>query len=291
MRSFMWLLLMLAKLAPFAAHGDLEEPYHYTQLLQTNLHPGKHIINDASAAAQSAEPPDEALLIETSAAVSAKHDTTTMTGSIACRPMRCRSPYHDVGPLDARNCSDALFDMLVSVSEKLTAEGYDWQLCQGTLLGAVRDRDIIPWSGDVDVCLSEESWLRLQRSALPEGNGLVGSALPAAEEQWLPGYNIGYEPGKMAMRTCENFEDQEPAPLDCFDQSMVYMDIVNIETCPWKQHARMLDIIRGSKRMVEIRGRFFPAPGDAEAELESLYGSDWRTPTLDHGAHGGSGCR
>jgi hypothetical protein len=218
-----------------------------------------------------------------------------------CRPRLCWSPYHQgSGPQGDRPlCADALFDLLVSVGGRLTDLGFDWQICHGTLLGAIRDNDIIPWTADVDICLRNESWHRFLDAAVPFENsdGWWASDLPerpplrTLTPQWLPGYAFGFltSDSVTTIRGCEDSATQDWHLLNYQDSRVVYMDISDCDRDPWPDPhmSTMRRVVAEPKRMVMIRDRAFPAPRDAEIELEVLYGSGWRTPDRQHSSHGG----
>ena len=48
---------------------------------------------------------------------------------------------------------DILFDMLCAIDDACRKEGVSWSLGGGTMLGAVRHHDFIPWDDDADICL------------------------------------------------------------------------------------------------------------------------------------------
>jgi len=50
-------------------------------------------------------------------------------------------------------CPRTRFEMLALLSRELEGTGIAWFVHYGTLLGAVRDERIIPWTNDVDVCV------------------------------------------------------------------------------------------------------------------------------------------
>ncbi len=56
---------------------------------------------------------------------------------------------------------DLLFDMLCMLSERCEADGLRYCLISGTLLGAARCGDFIPWDDDADIALPRPDYARL----------------------------------------------------------------------------------------------------------------------------------
>ena len=55
------------------------------------------------------------------------------------------------------NCADVLFKYLVDVTDSLEALNITYYIQYGTLIGAVRDQNIIPWETDIDIVVPKLS--------------------------------------------------------------------------------------------------------------------------------------
>lgn len=55
-----------------------------------------------------------------------------------------------------------IFEILSAFAEYCDEHGLRYYLCGGTLLGAVRHKDFIPWDDDVDVIMPRPDYIRLQ---------------------------------------------------------------------------------------------------------------------------------
>ena len=58
---------------------------------------------------------------------------------------------------------DTLFEMLVDINEVCARNDIKWGLIAGSLLGAVRYNDFIPWDDDVDIYMLRNEYTKLER--------------------------------------------------------------------------------------------------------------------------------
>jgi len=66
---------------------------------------------------------------------------------------RCKKP-HDKTPLNPC-CRSKIEDLLIFTTRVLEENGIKYWLDYGTILGAVRDKDFIPWDDDADISILE----------------------------------------------------------------------------------------------------------------------------------------
>ena len=59
------------------------------------------------------------------------------------------------------NCGDVLFQYLVDVTDSLRSQNVTYYIHFGTLIGSVRDQDIIPWETDIDIVVPDLSFTQI----------------------------------------------------------------------------------------------------------------------------------
>lgn len=96
-----------------------------------------------------------------------------------------------------------LFSMLSAFADYCDAHGIRYYLCSATLLGAVRQQDLIPWDDDLDVLVPRPDYDRLLRSvpgcdlsgytlfAFEKGNTFFPHAKLADMETYIPDPSLG----------------------------------------------------------------------------------------------------
>ncbi|CAJ1456681.1 unnamed protein product [Effrenium voratum] len=75
----------------------------------------------------------------------------------ACRSPPCSRDEKSCR-VNGNCCSDLMFEMLVDFSDFLRRHNVTFMVSEGTLLGAVRDQDIIPYTADLDIFVPREGW-------------------------------------------------------------------------------------------------------------------------------------
>lgn len=177
------------------------------------------------------------------------------SGSLARQKLRTRSSKE----------LDEQFEGLLVLAEVLNSRLSGWFLSGGTLLGAHRDGDFIPWDWDVEVTvLTEEVKPRegqLLMSLAKAGFLITGSDSSVGNFKIVAtGWGTDYEILGRSLDTESRLRkrDMTEVPAAFFE----------------------------SRDSIKLRGKSFPAPAPVEGFLEALYG-DWRTPrkTLDKQAY------
>jgi len=187
---------------------------------------------------------------------------------MSCIGVPCR--YNaDCNSSDSKPCcADVLFDLLSTTADFLSEKKIEYYVWAGTLLGGLRNADIIPYTADVDLVIMDEQ--AMQKLDKTQDLDLD------ADFSW-----DGY--GKL-LRGCEVKPRAAGAVERSWtfnDQTLPYMDVYSKS---WSEFAPYTKYMKGSKT-VTIRGRTFPAPENAEYVMEGMYGKDWRTPK--EAPHGG----
>ena len=150
-----------------------------------------------------------------------------------------------------------LFDFL----DLLEKHNIKYWLNWGLLLGAVRDKNFIPWDTDMDV------------TAHWEDRGKVEVFIESAMESlacYVPHKDECYPEDRWFIRDKEKIEfNYVTDDGDKYIYSKGRCDLA----CP-KHYIDTLDTII-------FRGRKVPIPSNVEQYLELSYGRDWRTPIRD----------
>ncbi|CAK0903762.1 unnamed protein product [Prorocentrum cordatum] len=219
-----------------------------------------------------------------SAAAAAAHERELSllptTQGLSCRSPRCERNAslcaRGVGRSLATPygcCSDYMLLMLTDVTEWLTAQQIPYFVTYGTLLGALRDNDILPWTQDVDIVVDRSHWPQLQRG-LEAADFFGGRRYMFGVDQWE----------ERVSRVCADWEGFAASVIggpdgDRFTRGTEFH--LDVYASDWWQikDLHLVDCVEPlGTATVPIRGRNFSAPARPRACVEKLYGADWRTP-------------
>lgn len=160
--------------------------------------------------------------------------------------------------MDGRRTRELLFEM----KERLDELGIVFWLAWGTLLGAVRDGDVIPWDRDIDLLIKASDW----RSDFCEHFkdfsrcGMVNYALGRVTNVVL------FKDSVRVDIILQFYNSEYDAYITLGPPCAEWMGGV--------MPANKLDELT----YVSIFGTRFRVPKDPEEVLESIYGPDWRIP-------------
>lgn len=173
---------------------------------------------------------------------------------------------------------DILRAALPKIADRLDGAGIWHCLAFGTLLGAVREADVIEWDHDLD--------LVVRAADVPRIAGLSGDGL-VFEPIHMSGDRLALRPGgpgsiaRVRVPSLGVSHDGVSvgelwAPV-LFSDGVLRLYDLDREVALWPQSA-MPAFMFDERRNVILGGRAYPAPAHAETMLEWLYGSDWQVP-------------
>ena len=180
-------------------------------------------------------------------------------------------------------CEDVLFQMVLDLSIFFDAENIEYSLTFGTLLGAVRNQDIIPNTADLDIYIPSKEWARTERAMLR----WTTHHKWGADRTYRFFFNDATQTTSMVTvtRICSMHTG---APWQLFhsvymdDTTFTYADVYGDTDDEQDTFAPLMRPVT----QVCMRGHSFSAPCYSTYYLEYVYGSDWRQP--DHLSHGNS---
>jgi len=204
-------------------------------------------------------------------------------------PLTCAIPRCSRSPScrGAECCGTQMFKAVSAITGWMDSNSIEYVLLHGTLLGAYRDNDIIPWTGDVDLGIYSKD---------------VGKLIAQKDIPW----HFGYKDCFVVPRGCEYHANSSgfPGTYSSFTmgegsgaESKGYCDGRDPSTCSYYVDFYVLDdpahggsiaksCIENSlgsdghvmKTTVKIRGKEFAAPSRIEDCLVARYGESWATP-------------
>jgi len=210
-----------------------------------------------------------------------------------CMRFHVRHECEPGSPGDVPCIVDVLGDMVLAISEAFEKAKLTHFIAYGTLLGAVRNQKIIPWTTDVDLVIDSGNWTGLAKT-LKNSNVLAKHGLKFFFD---PGF------GKDLGRICISEDAKKwigyakniPEKSVYYDTGYPYVDIykgIDVPNMVGKYRVmwgpgctfNKSDIYPLGK--VDLLGHKFAAPRNPDAILSQIYGPDYITPPAKKGMHG-----
>lgn len=202
------------------------------------------------------------------------------TQGLTCRSPRCDRNATSCAAAAGRSlssphgcCSDYMLMMLTDVTEWLSRQGIPYFVTYGTLLGALREGDILPYTQDMDIVVDRAYWPQLQRGL--EGAEFFGT------RRYLFGVDQWEE---RVSRVCADWEGFATSTIGGADGDRLSRSTefhLDVYSSDWWQitDLHLIDCVEplGQNNLL-IRGRNFSAPARPRACIEKLYGAEWRIP-------------
>ena len=191
---------------------------------------------------------------------------------IACKvDGECGLPWSDRKNRTIKCCSDVLYDYLVDVHAVMKGMNLEHFIMYGTLLGAHRDHDVIPWETDLDIVLNAstyDQWESTWKNAL-----------------WSRGYIVfRYD----ILRVCKVSKKQQLDKAPWHKGGWFpYIDIYRMDSKGNKvytnQNANKFYPLADIKPLARctLRNETVPCPAKPAAVLTSFYGN-WATKNPGH---------
>ena len=168
--------------------------------------------------------------------------------------------------------------VLFSVSEHLIRCNRVHYADAGTLLGIIRDGELIPWDDDIDFAvLATELEVLIDR--LPE---LINSLNNSTKQTWC--YALHYSSfdffsvHKGDVRSVKLYCEQPSAEMPAVDLFVKYVDGELMHDVLASRGLTMPSCFIANTRVIQFKGKDVCVPDDAESYLAKHYGDDWRVP-------------
>lgn len=172
-------------------------------------------------------------------------------------------------------CADTLFSLLTGTKKLLEAHNIPYFIWAGTLLGAMRDHDIIPYTEDVDIAIHKNGMEKLVKLT---SDGSMNFTF-YFDKDILRGcetYPIGMQGTRMRTYTQPTYSDTKNRIHD--DPTLAYVDVYDVLTEDiWK----FLPFQGFGDRTAMMRGQSFAIPAESELYLAKKY-RNWETPRELH---------
>ncbi|HWI16856.1 MAG TPA: LicD family protein [Vicinamibacterales bacterium] len=174
--------------------------------------------------------------------------------------------------------TDTIATALEELHQLLDRHGIWHCVTYGTLLGAVRDGDIIPWDYDFDIFIRPTDIPAIEAALADAPHGFT------IEPAILDGASLAVNPDRLRSFWGSHFKCYKDGvavgdayAFSLFDDGVLRRFDVAQDTY-WCPHSSFPHFFVQALDSVSIRGRQYPAPRHSEKFLAGVYGEDWRTP-------------
>jgi hypothetical protein len=174
---------------------------------------------------------------------------------------------------------DLLAFVVDYLSDTFTRHGIWHALAYGTLLGAVRDGDIIAWDYDIDFFIRPMDLARVE--AL---NAVMAADGFAVRRTTMSASALAINPlgasGGSGPRLTVQYQERTVGDLYAFslfsDGILRWYDVEH--ELYWCPDSSFPHYFVETLEPVTLRGKRYPGPRAAEQWLDGTYGAEWRTP-------------
>lgn len=192
-------------------------------------------------------------------------------------------------------CHEVMLRALIQITNWFDEQDIEYVLLFGTLLGAHRDKSIIPWTADLDLGIySRDSSKLYGQRDIPFSFGFADGYyfMRGCENRNL---RIGHDFMTAKKGNCSNCvvvkQDElgEPGGWHLEKHGSYYIDIYQLDGLGSNDAQGCINANGGlplSVSKVQIGGHQFTAPKNIEGCLEYDYGRRWQVPDIKHAAHG-----
>jgi len=161
-------------------------------------------------------------------------------------------------------CRDKLYEMLVDIKTVFNAAGIKWWMMFGTLLGAVRQQDIIPIDSDVDLGIAWEDMPKVDR------------VIPFLRDRYYRVQRWVKRYGKITMKYSMINKNRIDMFFYRFDNKKgVYRIFHPDMNAPFWQRTDLYEREVAQLGEATIRDHTFPTIAEPEGFLKRFYGDDW----------------
>eukprot|EP00971_Amphidinium_carterae_P296141 5882331-Amphidinium_carterae.1 len=201
------------------------------------------------------------------------------------RYLSCRTPRCDRNATTCKHgvprslaspygcCSDYMLIMLRDVTSWLGQRNIPYFITYGTLLGALREGDVLPYTQDIDIVVDRSHWVELQRGL--EGTEFFGG------RRYL--FGVDQWESKVS-RICADWDGFAPSVIGGQENDRLSRSAdfhLDVYASDWWQitDLHLVDCVEPlGMTTLAIRELNFSAPARPRACVEKLYGAEWRTP-------------